>query len=228
MTAFYVAMAFLESAVVVYLRALYYPKGFAFPLVSMDKVLVGTEVWREVATLIMLLAPAAVLTRSVLERCAWFCFGFGVWDLFYYVWLKVLLDWPSSLTDPDLLFLVPVPWVGPVWSPCVVSLGLIAIALAILRQRSLHPDFMVDLWTWVLFAIGALVIIVAFTLEPLQRSFGLAALTDPGLPQRAMATALGNGPAYVPLYFPWWFFVLGCALAALGLARILRPKVGPS
>ncbi|MBK8340443.1 MAG: hypothetical protein IPK99_10840 [Flavobacteriales bacterium] len=97
MAVFFIAMAFLESAVVVYLRALYYPEGFAFPLVPMDGKLVGTEVGREFATLVMLMAPGLLVTRSLLERFAWFCFGFGVWDLFYYVWLKVLLDWPASL-----------------------------------------------------------------------------------------------------------------------------------
>ena len=126
MAVFYAAMAYLESAVVVYLRALYYPSGFDFPLVPMDRSLVFTEVWREAATLIMLLAPAAILTRSRMERFAWFCFGFGVWDIFYYVWLKALLDWPADLLSRDLLFLIPVPWVGPVWAPCAISLGLIA------------------------------------------------------------------------------------------------------
>jgi hypothetical protein len=141
MTVFFIAMAYLESAVVVYLRAMYYPEGFGFPLVAMDRVLVDTEVGREIATMVMLLAPAALVTRSRLERFAWFCFGFGVWDIFYYVWLKVLLDWPAGLGDPDLLFLVPVPWVGPVWAPCVVSLGLIGLGVVLLRGRSLRTDY---------------------------------------------------------------------------------------
>lgn len=139
MSVFFMAMAYLESAVVVYLRALYYPEGFDFPLVPMDNTLVGTELGREAATILMLLAVPALVTRSALERFAWFCFGFGVWDIFYYVWLKVLLDWPSSLFSRDLLFLIPVPWVGPVWAPCVISLGLIATAVVILHGRSRNP-----------------------------------------------------------------------------------------
>lgn len=154
MGVFYMAMAYLESAVVVYLRALYYPEGFDFPLVPMDRSLVGAEVWREVATIIMLLAPAALVTRSALERFAWFCFGFGVWDIFYYVWLKVLLDWPASLMSRDLLFLVPLPWVGPVWAPCVVSLGLIAFAFIVLRGRSRDARFRLDHWSWALLIGG--------------------------------------------------------------------------
>ena len=84
MSAFFIAMAFLESAVVVYLRALYYPEGFDFPLVPMADTLVVTEVWREACTLVMLLAPAALVTRSAVERFAWFCFGFGNISMFLY------------------------------------------------------------------------------------------------------------------------------------------------
>lgn len=152
MSVFFIAMAYLESAVVVYLRALYYPEGFDFPLATMSPALVTTEVWREVATMIMLLVPGALVARSALERFAWFCFGFGVWDIFYYVWLKVLLDWPSSFGSRDLLFLIPVPWVGPVWAPCVVSLGLIGLALVLLYGRSKQVAGLVDGWSWGSFA----------------------------------------------------------------------------
>ncbi|MBK6776216.1 MAG: hypothetical protein IPG74_10380 [Flavobacteriales bacterium] len=106
---FAIAMAYLESAVVVYLRALFFPNGFTFPLPQMDRSIVITELGRELATVVMLLAPAFMLARRSIERFAWFLFAFGVWDLFYYIWLKVLLGWPASLFDMDILFLVPVP-----------------------------------------------------------------------------------------------------------------------
>ncbi len=77
-TAFAVAMGFLESAVVVYLRAIYYPEGFRFPLVAMSPVLIFTELVREAATLVMLLAPGALISRKRLERFAWFCWSFAV------------------------------------------------------------------------------------------------------------------------------------------------------
>ncbi len=222
MTVFFVAMAFLESAVVVYLRALYYPEGFDFPLVPMSETLVITEVWREAATLIMLLAPAALVTRSALERFAWFCFGFGIWDIFYYVWLKVLLDWPASLASRDLLFLIPVPWVGPVWAPCVISVGMIALALTILRRRSQWGDLRVGWVSWSLLLSGALLMMLSFTLDPLRRSFGLEALTDVGLMADSRATALTDGRAYIPDAYPWPWFVAGCAVAMVGLVRMHR------
>ncbi|MBK8498192.1 MAG: hypothetical protein IPL52_05115 [Flavobacteriales bacterium] len=216
MTVFYIAMAYLESAVVVYLRALYYPTGFDFPLVAMDRSLVSTEVAREVATIIMLLVPAALVARSALERFAWFCFGFGVWDIFYYVWLKLLLDWPSSMASRDLLFLVPVPWVGPVWAPCAISVGLIAFAWVLLRGRSRNPAYSVDRWSWVLLFGGALLMVVSFTLDPLLNSYGLEALSEVGM---ASEEALRNGRNYIPEDYPWPWFVAGCTMALYALWR---------
>lgn len=218
MTLFYMAMAFLESAVVVYLRALYYPDGFAFPLVPMDASLVVTELIREIATMIMLLAPAALLTRSVLERFAWFCFGFGVWDLFYYIWLKVLLDWPAALDEMDLLFLVPVPWVGPVWAPCTISLGLIAFAVIVLDRRRYSPAYRVDRSSWALLIAGAALMILSFTLDPLSQRFGLQVLssgTKGSMPSFAATS-------YVPQHYPWPWFAAGAGLSLLGLVRCWR------
>ncbi len=214
MIVFYASMAFLESSVVVYLRALYYPSGFAFPLVPMDAGLVWTEVLREFATMIMLLAPAALVTRSAMERFAWFCFGFGVWDVFYYFWLKVLLDWPSSMATFDLLFLIPVPWVGPVWAPCLLSAGLILLAMLILRGESPSSVSSLGSVNWTLLILGASVIIFSFVLDPLRSGFGPTMLVDP----------LGNEhlSSYIPNEFPWHLFLMGCSVSLLGLLRAFR------
>lgn len=220
MTAFFIAMAYLESAVVVYLRALYYPEGFDFPLAPMDGSLVRTELWREAATMIMLLAPAALVTRSALERFAWFCIGFGIWDIFYYVWLKVLLGWPSSLLSRDLLFLIPVPWVGPVWAPCLVSVGLIAFGVLVLHRRSRVPGFRIGAWSWALLASGALLMIVSFTIDPLLHRFGLDALSQPLDPQGHWLEALTNGRAYIPERYPWPWLLAGWVLVVAGMVRM--------
>ena len=221
MTLFFVAMAFLESAVVVYLRAIYYPEGFDFPLVPMSSVIIGTEVIREFATLIMLLVPGALVSRFALDRFAWFCFGFGVWDIFYYIWLKVLLGWPSSLASRDLLFLIPVPWVGPVWAPCLVSLGLIVLAVVLLYGRSERPIGLVDGWAWLLLCAGGLLIIVSFTLDSLLNvGSGLDLMDAAGSSEWQMA--LENGRDYVPITFPWPWFVAGCLVALSGIYRVFR------
>lgn len=222
MAVFYVAMAYLEAAVVVYLRALYYPEGFVFPLAPMDWNLIATEIGREAATMLMLLAPGAILTRSRLERFAWFCFGFGIWDLLYYIWLKVLIDWPTSLVSRDLLFLIPVPWVGPVWAPCIISLGLIVLALVILRGKSRFLHFRIGAWNWALLIGGALLMVVSFTLDPLSRAEGMDAFGSAASLGAIGAWALMEGRDYVPEVYPWPWFAAGVVVSVLGLLRLAR------
>jgi len=216
MTVFFMAMAFLESAVVVFLRALYYPSGFDFPLVPMDQGLITTEVFREVATMVMLLAPGALVTRSALERFAWFCFGFGVWDIFYYVWLKVLIDWPSSLGTFDLLFLIPAPWVGPVWAPCSISVGLIVLAVLILRGSSVGAPTVVDTRSWLLLILGAVLMVASFLIDPLQYATELNGLTAGSHEGEGMVHG------YIPTAYPWWWFAVGVSVAVAGLTRVYR------
>src|SRR5512134_294061 len=92
---FGVAFALVESSVVVYLRSLYYPEGFAFPLKLMSPQHVGVELSREAATIVMLAAIGVVAGSKAWEKFAYFLVAFGVWDIFYYVWLRVMLDWPA-------------------------------------------------------------------------------------------------------------------------------------
>ena len=214
MAVLFIAMAFLESAVVVYLRALYYPSGFDFPLVVMDRALWTTEIGREMATLILLFAPGALLTRRALERFAWFCFGFGVWDIFYYVWLKALLDWPTSLVTADLLFLVPIPWIGPVWCPIVVSFGLIAWAVIVLRARAQHPCCHLPRVGGGLLGAGAMVMVLSFLIEPWH-----AVREHIGADLRLLdgEHVLEAMRFFQPTGFPLGLFLAGAAISTIGL-----------
>ena len=134
---FAVAMAFVESAVVVYLRGLFYPEGFYGTLASFPVFYYATEVFREAATIIMLATVALLAARKGWwERAAYFLFCFGVWDIFYYVWLYALLGWPPSLMTEDVLFLIPVPWVAPIAVPVAASVAMIAAAVWILAKRT--------------------------------------------------------------------------------------------
>jgi hypothetical protein len=84
-----------------------------------------TEMWREVATIVMLVSLAVLVGSTPLQMLGVFLLAFGVWDIFYYVFLKVLIRWPESLKTLDVLFLIPVPWVGPVWLPVTVSAAMV-------------------------------------------------------------------------------------------------------
>jgi hypothetical protein len=135
--AFGVAMGYLEAAVVAYLRAAVglTPAG---PVLARDAVgfaaFEGIEVVRELATLVMIAAVGWLAGRSGLERLAWAAVAFGVWDIVYYVGLRLVIGWPPTPDAWDVLFLWPVPWVAPVWAPLVVSSALTGCGLAGARR----------------------------------------------------------------------------------------------
>jgi hypothetical protein len=162
---FAAAMAYVESAVVVYLRTIYYPQGFGFPLVPMPPGMVAIEMGRELATLVMLLGLAMLAGADRWDRILVFCVGFGVWDIAYYVWLWVFLRWPPSLFTWDVLFLIPVPWIGPVVAPVIVSVVLITGALLLLRKRAGGEPIGFPTSLLILALVGGLLVLGSFMLD---------------------------------------------------------------
>ena len=160
--AFSIAMAFLESAVVIYLRYLLYPDGFVLPLKEMGDRLIITELGREVATVVMLVAAGYMLANNKLSRLAWFLFCFAVWDIFYYVFLYLILDWPANILDWDILFLIPVAWFGPVLTPCLVAASMIAFALIIVSYEHKGAVRRIRKREWGTMLIGCAVILYTF------------------------------------------------------------------
>lgn len=165
LTLFALAFAWIESAVVHYLHLHFYPGGFAFPLVPWPPELVWIEVGREIGTVIVLATVALLAGRSGWSRFAWFMFCFGIWDIFYYIWLNLFEGWPPSFLTDDLLFLVPTPWTGPVLAPMLVSLGLILSALLILRRDVDFSGFRPRRFTLLLTLAGWGVILAGFIME---------------------------------------------------------------
>ncbi len=207
---FAVAMAFLESAVVVYLRALYYPDGFRFPLVIIYDHIAGIEIGREVATIVMLLAAGALAGDDRWERFLCFCMAFGVWDIFYYAWLWVFLRWPESLLTWDVLFLIPVPWIGPVLAPVLVSIAMIGGSAVLLRLKARGALLRFSGWLWTTAIAGGLVVILSFCVD-------FRVVLEGGMPPPFRWGLFGAG--------------LGLGIAALGAGirrdlRLLR-QAGP-
>ena len=139
---FGVAFGYLEAAVVCYLRDLhepvrqhYYPgrhPGELFPLLTLEQThsiepkqtrTLAIEIGREAATLLMLAGVALAAARNLTQWAALFCIAFGIWDIAFYLSLKALIDWPASLMTWDILFLIPLPWVGPVVAPVLAPMG---------------------------------------------------------------------------------------------------------
>jgi hypothetical protein len=214
---FGIAFGYLEAAVVSYLRTIhnptvqrFYPGRSAndlFPLLTLEQTrtvapaqmrTLATEIGREAATLVMLAAIALAVSRNAGEWAAAFAIAFGVWDILFYVFLKVLLDWPASLSTWDILFLIPVPWVGPVIAPVIVSASMIGAGVWHLRRPvALHA------WHWTGITLGAVVIIASFTLD--------------------YANVLRGS---MPRPFAWSVFLLGEILGVLSYTAAATPKRG--
>ncbi len=218
---FGVAMGFFEAVVVVYLRQLFYPGGFAFPLRPMSPGLLSIESLREVSTLVMLLAVSILAGSKFLSRISFFLISFGIWDISYYAWLKVLVNWPSTFLDWDVLFLIPVIWIGPVLAPVICSATMIAAGgylLALLNRgyavRMRHSDRLI-------MGIGTSLIFIVFV-----RDFA-GIIIKGGFYSRFWT--LGADPEFrrrvaefVPSSFSWPLFIMGELLIIYGLVSLGR------
>ena len=201
------AMALLEAAAVTYLRSLlgridpYQP----FPL-PVPVRLMRVELAREAATLVMLGAVAWLAGRERRARIGYFALAFGVWDIFYYLFLVPMSGWPRSPLDWDVLFLIPLPWWGPVLAPALIALLLIAGGTLVSQfsraDRALWPR------RWAL-AAGAAGVALALYL------FMFDALHAP----QWSAQVLGR---VLPTKFDWPLFSLALALMCVPLADLVR------
>lgn len=212
---FSIAMGFLESAVVVYLRELYYPHGFSFPLVSMEPQILITELLREAATLIMLLTVAIPAGRNTAERFAFFLFCFAIWDIFYYVFLWMLIGWPASLLEWDILFLIPVPWAGPVLVPCLLSLTMLCYADSILVLQHRKCPVRIKFPDWSMMIIGSLIVILSFTIPYLNLMAETPGRTSSG-------ELLQKISAYIPGNCNWFLFGTGEFILLIAILFIIR------
>jgi hypothetical protein len=134
---FAIAFSFIEASVVIYLRAI---TGFlaggglsevtnlsssfyheARIIADFPPSLLKVELLREAATILVLGCVASLTARGIKERWVVFLWVFAIWDISYYLSLRLTVGWPSSLKTPDVLFLIPIPWISQVWFPLLVS-----------------------------------------------------------------------------------------------------------
>jgi hypothetical protein len=218
---FGVAMGFLEAVVVVYLRLLFYPEGFAFPLRPMSPALLSIESLREISTIVMLITVSILAGSGFLRRFSFFLIIFGVWDIFYYVWLKALVNWPSTLLDWDVLFLIPVIWTGPVLAPVICSGTMIALGGYFLVLLNKGYSVRMRRSEWFLMGIGTLLIFFTFVWD-----FAYLIIKE-GFSSRFWS--LGADPefqsyvtAFVPSSYNWPLFIMGEVLILSALVSLGR------
>ena len=209
-----IAMGILESAVVVYLRELYYPEGILFPLQKMPNHLLTVELLREAATLLMIWTVGYLFGWNRGSRFGALLIVFGIWDLVYYLFLYLFIGWPASIFEWDVLFLIPTIWVGPVWSPSLLALIMVIFGSILLyfNQKAQVPLKKSD---WIYLILGSLVCIVGFSLDYISflnktpHTSGISSIFD---------TEIAFTNAYIPSHFPIGVYTFGLFLILLGIA----------
>jgi hypothetical protein len=205
--AYALAMAWVESAVVFYMRTMI---DRIDPYQSNPLPVVGSlgsvELVREAATLAMLLTVGMLAGRSWRSRLGYAAVAFGVWDVLYYVFLKVMCGWPRSLFDWDILFLLPLPWWGPVLAPMSIAAMLIAWG-TLATQFEEHPPAGLPVWKQrALGLIGAGLALYVFMADSIR-------VADQGV------DVLRN---LLPARFNWPLFCMALLLMAIPVVQLGR------
>jgi hypothetical protein len=222
---FGMSFGFVEAAVVVDLRTVLDPiaqptarttSGGVFPLLTIEQLdhanpraarLMRIEICREAATLLMLAGIGLAAGRNFVQRFAAFSLAFGIWDLCYYLGLKLIIDWPASFWTWDVLFLIPVPWAAPVLAPVLVAISMVVTGSTALLWEAAGRLFRAGGIHWAAIVAGGSILVVAFCWNSSQ--------------------VAGGG---VPSDFPWPLYLAGEVLAccaflhAYWLSRQARTK----
>ena len=199
------AMAWVESSVVFYLRTMvnridpYQPNPL--PLATGFGL---AELVREAATLMMLLTVGILAGRTWRSRLGYSAIAFGVWDIFYYVFLKVLCGWPHSLLDWDILFLIPVPWWGPVLAPVSIAILLILWGTLASSWKS-PPAGSSERKVWALNFVGIALALYVFMADNL----------------RIASQGVDAWRHMLPVWFNWPLFCLALILMAAPVVQVL-------
>jgi hypothetical protein len=209
---FAVAMAWVEAAVVFYLRTLvgrldpYQPQ----PL-PVAAGLGAAELVREAATLVMLATVGWLAGRTWRSRLAYAVMAFGVWDIFYYVFLRPLTAWPRSLLDWDILFLLPLPWWGPVLAPVLVAVLMIIGGSLMAFHDSPERPFWPRGLLLALNVVGSLLALYVFMADAIR-------VVRAGGSEDALRNLL-------PVRFNWPLFGLAWALMAAPVVELAAKAV---
>lgn len=198
---FAVAMAYLESAVVVYIRKIYGIQDLLLDLPGFDPLVGPVELGREIATMAMLFSIGWGLGKTLQDRIGYFIFIFGAWDIFYYFWLKVFIDWPNSLLETDLLFLIPLPWWGPVIAPMLIACLMVISGVTLINRAEKEYFVKPKISEIFLLVSGIFVMLYSFMRDAIH----------------SLPATVAELSALRPHAFPWWIYSLGFLMAVLGI-----------
>ena len=203
---FAAGMAWVESASVYYLRVLVgrVEPYQAIPL-PISGVLGRVELVREVATLVMLATLGVLAGGTLRARLGYTAVAFGVWDILYYVFLRIICGWPRSVFDWDILFLLPLPWWGPVLAPCCIAALMIVWGTCASQSVLRHTTGDLTRMALGSSAAGITLALYVFMADSLRALY-----------------ARQNVALVLPAEFNWWLFSIALMLMAVPLAERRR------
>ncbi len=201
-TIFATAMGFLEAICVVYLRGNLFSPGTDTTEIVAQLGRFGIEHIREACTIVMLLTVAWVAAFNFQTRTAMFFLMFGVWDITYYIGLRVFTGWPGSILEWDCLFLMPVPWFGPVLAPVLISLFMVVSCILVIRREAAGSRLRMTLPVLALVGLG----------------FGLWYWSF----VKDSDTIMAGG--YPGVVYSWPLFLVGMTLAVFGVFMAARRR----
>jgi hypothetical protein len=205
--AYAIAMAYVEAAVVSYLREMRGIDDLMHDLPTTLDRFVAIEIGREAMTVVMLLSVGWIAGRRLQDRLGFFVFAFGLWDLAYYGWLALFEGWPRSPLDWDILFLIPVPWWGPVLAPALIAAVMCIGGAAAVIGADRGVSWRLTWTNAAVAAAGVAVVLYTFTID------GLGALPDG---REAVARVR-------PSDFQWPLFMLGFVVMSWASLRVTWP-----
>jgi len=203
---FAIAMAYLESAVVIYLRAMYGIEDLIRDINFETDIYTFIEIGREAATIVMLAVIGLLAGSTWPKKIGYFFLSFGVWDIFYYIWLYVFIQWPKSLFEWDILFLIPLPWWGPVIAPILISILLISIGYLLLNDA----QFKIISIDWIVFGLSIIVLLYTFVEDSIK----------------VIISGTGDLTEIRPTAFNWILFLIAFAAWTLTIIKVFYPLAG--
>jgi len=192
---------------------------------EMSRTFALTELYREAATLIMILAVSILAAEKWRHRFAWFLVIFAVWDPAYYLFLKIILDWPSSFLTNDILFLLPSIRTSPVLAPVINSMTMILFASVILYVgKACLPVVLLSKLIWALLIVDTFIVLIAY-----MKDFAAYAseynLSNPATGISREKDMLFMTTQFIPRSFDWLLFSSGVLLHISAVALILYNRI---
>lgn len=162
----------------------------------------------------MLISIGVLAGKNLLQRFYFFLFSFAVWDIFYYIGLKLILDWPPSLLTWDILFLIPVTWTGPVLAPIISSLVFIVFSVASVMMQERGIVRKMNFIPWLSFFLGVSIVFLLYIRDFSKIIIAGGYLSRLGelANDKQFISEITN---YIPEYFNWYIFIPGELLIIL-------------